>query len=138
MDIIWKLPRDLRLRILPYTYRVQYPLLLRDIENYKETKDTLLKIYHSYWNSEDRDWLINDIFAHANHYKATMYGYVNHFYSIFMRNRRLQTIDSIHRYVDKLGEKDVKTQINIVLGLFNVYERMALVLDLSSNVEYLR
>ena len=134
MDIT-RLPKELRSHILSYTYHTQSPFLLRDIENYKETKDNLLVVYHDYWNSEDRYWLMNDIFAYANHYKATMYGYVDHFYSIFMRNTHLQTMDAIHRYVDKLGEKDVKTQINIVLGLFTVHERTDLVINLSTNLE---
>ena len=36
MEIITKLPVDIRLHILPYTYRVQSKHLLRDIESYKE------------------------------------------------------------------------------------------------------
>jgi len=135
MEIVPRLPKDLQLRILPYTYRVQPPSLLRDIESYKETKDKLLVVYHDYWNSEDRDWLINDMFAYANHYKATMYGYVDHFYSIFKRIPKLQTMDAIDRYVNHLEEKDVKTQINIVLGLFTVYERTDLVIDLSLHLK---
>jgi len=135
MELFAKLPQDIRLRILPYTYQVQNSFLLRDIESYKETKDKLLVVYHDYWNSEDRDWLINDIFAYANHRKATMYGYVNHFYSIFKRNTQLQTIDAIHRYVNHLEKKDVKTQINIVLGLFTIHERTDLVIDLSLHLE---
>jgi len=135
MELFAKLPMDMRLRILPYTYRVQSNHLLRDIESYKQTKETLLSVYHSYWNSEDRDWLINDIFAYANHYKATMYGYVDNFYSVFKRKPQLQTIESIHTYVNHLQKKDVKTQINIVLGLFTVYERTDLVIDLSKILE---
>lgn len=135
MELFTKLPMDLRLRILPYTYQVQPSRLLQDIESYKQTKDTLLRVYHSYWNSEDRDWLINDMFAYANHYKATMYGYVDHFYYIFKRKPHLQTMEAIDRYVNHLQEKDVKTQINIVIGLFTVYERTDLVIDLSLKFE---
>jgi hypothetical protein len=137
MELFAKLPLDLRLRILPYTYTFQSKHLLRDIESYKETKDALLRVYHSYWNSEDRDWLINDMIAYANHYKPTMNGYTYQYYSIFRRNTQLQTMDSIHKYVNRLEEKDVKTQINIVLGLFTVYERTDLVIDLSTTLENL-
>jgi len=135
MELIRRVPNEIRLRILSYTYRPQPPFLLRDIENYKETKDKLLVVYHDYWNSEHRDWLLNDIFSYANHYKASMYGYVDHFYSIFMRKPKLLTKGLIDRYVENLGEKDVKTQINIVLGLFTVYERTDLVIDLSLHLE---
>ena len=44
-------------------------------------------------------------------------------------------MDAIERYVNKLSEKDVKSQINIVLGLFTVHERTDLVIDLSLHLE---
>jgi len=64
-----------------------------------------------------------------------MYGYVDHFYHLFKRNTQLQTMDAIHRYISNLEDKHVNTQINIVLGLFTVYERTDLVIDLSSKLE---
>jgi hypothetical protein len=56
-----------------------------------------------------------------------MYGYVDKFYNIFKRNISLQTQEAIHKYINNLEEKKVKTQINIFLGLLNIYERNDLV-----------
>ena len=72
---------------------------------------------------EDINWLINDIFAYANNYKATMYGYVDHFYNIFLRNKFLLTNTAIDNYVSKLEKKIVSSQINIFLGLLTTKER---------------
>ena len=139
MEWIQRLPKNIRMRIIPYTYQVQPKNLLRDIESYKETHDALFHLYHHYWNDtqpgQEKHWLINDIFAYANHYKATLYGYVDHFYFVFKRNVRLQTMDAIHRYVRKLEEKNVDSQIHVMLGLFTVYERTDLVMDVSSRLE---
>lgn len=138
MEIIARLPKDLRLHILPYTYRLQCKPLLQDIENYKETQDVLLLMYRVYWGEiqpgEDKNWLLNDLFAYANHYKATMYGYVDNIYHIFRRNKRLNTMYEIHRYIRKIEEKPSETQINILLGLFTVHERTDLVIDLTNHL----
>lgn len=134
-DFIQRLPTDIILYIIPYTYNLQNKDLLNDIIHYKESRTLLLEIYYNYWiieaqmqdPEEDLNWLINDIFAYANDDKATMFGYVNHFYNIFKRNIYLQTIDSIHKYVNKLEEKRVQTQINIFLGLLTIDERNGLI-----------
>ena len=142
MDIVAQLPTEIRLRILPYTYKVQPKHLLQDIKHYKDTHDALLKLYHDYWivemqmvTGEEKHWLINDIFSYANHYKATMYGYVDSFYRIFMRNLQIQTMYEIHNYVRILEDKKVDTQINIMLGLFTIQERNHLMKELSSYME---
>jgi hypothetical protein len=76
---------------------------------------------------EDKNWLINDIFAYANNYNATMYGYIDKFYNIFKRNISLQTIEAIDKYINNLEEKKVNTQINIFLGILTSDERNELV-----------
>jgi hypothetical protein len=130
-DFIQRLPSDIILRIIPYTYNLQNKNLLNDIINYKESRSLLLELYHNYWiieaqsqdPEEDINWLINDIFAYANNDKATMYGYVDNFYNIFKRNISLQKIDTIDKYLIDLEKKTVKTQINIFLGLLTITER---------------
>ena len=52
-----------------------------------------------------------------------MYGYVDNFYNIFKRNIYLQTNESIDKYINILEKKNVKTQINIFLGLLTIDER---------------
>jgi len=130
-DFIQKLPIDIILYIIPYTYNLQNKNLLNDIINYKETRNLLLDLYYKYWIIEvqsqdpeqDKNWLINDIIAYANNDKATMYGYVDNFYNIFRRNISLQTNDDIDKYIICLYKKSAKTKINIFLGLLTIDER---------------
>lgn len=126
-----KLPRDVIFHIISYTYNLQEQSLLHDIRHYEHSKKLLLVMYHNYWivglesldADDDKNWLINDIFAYANTYKATMNGYVDNFYDIFKRNVRLQTKNDVDNYVRLLGKKNVLTQINIFLGLLTPPER---------------
>jgi hypothetical protein len=126
-----RLPLDIVLEIIPYTYHLQNKNLLDDIINYNETKILLFELYHKYWiierqsldPEEDKNWLINDIFAYANDYNATMYGYVDKFYHIFKRHLCLQTNEKIYKYVYNLEKKEVIPQINIFLGLLTIKER---------------
>ena len=126
-----RLPFDIVLQIIPYTYHLQNKNLLDDIINYNETKTILFELYHKYWMieresldpEEDKNWLINDIFAYANDYHATMYGYVENFYTIFKRHLCLHSKEEIDKYVYHLEKKEVITQINIFLGLLTVKER---------------
>lgn len=130
-ELIKKLPLDIVLQIIPYTYEVQDKTLLNDIVNYKESKTILLDLYYQFWiienqmtdPEEDKNWLINDIFAYANNYKATMFGYVDHFYNIFLRNKFLLSNIEVENYVYNLTKKDVSRQINIFLGLLTAKER---------------
>lgn len=125
---------DILLHIIPYTYNVQQKTLLNDIENFTEVKTILNNLYHNYWivemqsldQNEDKNWLINDIFAYANNYNAGLGGYIDKFYNIFKRNIYLQTTEDVDKYVNKLEEKDAVTQINIFLGLLTIQERKEL------------
>jgi len=70
-DFIKRLPLDIILQIISYTYNFQNKDLLYDIINYKEIKTLLLEFYHKIWIidiqsqdlEEDKKWLINDIFC---------------------------------------------------------------------------
>jgi len=143
-----RLPMDIVLQIIPYTYSLQNKNVLHDIVNFTETKKTLLKLYHRYWvqNEEEdeyKNWLINDIFAYANDHNATMYGYVDNFYRIFERHvclknqnkNKTQSKEKIDKYVDNLEKESVETQINIFLGLLNVKERNDLVMAAPKMIE---
>jgi hypothetical protein len=129
-NFIKRLPTDIVLQIIPYTYNLQNKDLLNDIINYKKTKSLLLELYYKYWiidnnedEQEDKYWLINDLIGYANNDEATMFGYVDHFYNIFKRNNSLQTNEAVDKYINKLEKKKVETQINIYLGLFTANER---------------
>lgn len=130
-NFIEKLPMDIVLLIIPYTYNLQQKTLLNDIVNYNESKTLLLQKYYNFWTivmqepnpEEYKNWMINDILGYANRYEALMYGYTENFYNIFKRNTFLQTDEDIEKYMGSLTKKDVSTQINIFLGLFHQNER---------------
>jgi hypothetical protein len=130
-ELIKNLPLDIVRLIIPYTYELQDKNLLNDIIHYQESKTTLLGLYHQFWiidnqmsdPEEDINWLINDIFAYANNYKATMYGYIDNFYNIFFRNKFLKSKSEINNYIINLEKKRVSHQINIFLALLTNKER---------------
>jgi hypothetical protein len=134
---IQKLPLDIVLQIIPYTYNLQDKILLNDIVNYNESKKILQELYYNFWiieaqsldPEEDKNWLINDIFGYANNNNALMFGYVEKFYNIFLRNIFLRSNEDIERYVQYLENKEVKSQINIFLGLLTIKERNDIVSD---------
>lgn len=141
-DFIKRLPTDIILQIIPYTYNLQNKNLLNDIINYKKIKSLLLELYHKYWiidnhqeEQEDKYWLINDIVGYANNDKATMFGYVDHFYNILKRNISLKTNEAVDIYINKLEEKKVDTQINIYLGLLTANERKDLITNFYKIIE---
>lgn len=121
---IHKLPKEIVYKILFYTHNIQPTSLLKDIRNITSTKLLLTDIYSNYWEDDNNDWLINDIFAYANNYHATMYGYVPHFYNIFLRNVSLNNNNDVNKYLIILQRKHVTSQINILLGLYTNEERV--------------
>jgi hypothetical protein len=138
MDVLMnRLPKDIVLHIIPYTYQLQNKNLLEDIVNFTESRKILFELYHKYWiigmqyhdPNEDKYWLINDIHAYANNYKATMYGYLDKFYNIFKRNKYLKTNEDIDNYVSNLEKKDVSSQINVFLGLLTIKERNNIIIE---------
>ena len=133
-ELITKLPLDIILYIIPYTYHLQNKDLLTDIKSYTETKTLLSNYYYNYWiifmqsqELQDKYWLINDLFAYANNYNPTMYGYDEQFYNIFKRNTFLQSNEDINRYILNLEKKDVCSQINVFLGMLTPEQRNDLI-----------
>lgn len=128
-----KLPLDVVLHIIPYTYKVQNKDLLHDIVSYAKSKTKLLQLYYQLWHTELQmedpnesiNWLINDIYAYTNSYNAIMYGYIPEFYNIIRRNRFLteKTDEELLVYINNLNTKSAITQINIFLGLFTSSEK---------------
>jgi hypothetical protein len=128
--LIVELPQDIIDIIISYTYNLQNKELLDDIQDYTKSKKVLFHNYYDYWISyineeepEDKYWLINDLISYTNNHKATMYGYTNNFYDIFYRNILLKTNEDVDKYIINLDDKNVNSQINIVLGLLTKQER---------------
>lgn len=129
-ELISKLPMDIIHHIIPYTYNFQNKDLLDDIKSYSESKTILSNYYYNYWiifiqsqEPQDKYWLVNDLFAYANSYNPSMYGYVESFYNIFKRNTFLQSDEDIDRYILNLEKKDVTSQINVFLGMLTPEQR---------------
>lgn len=125
------LPMDIINHILPYTYSIQSPELLDDIRSYYITKESIEKIYFNIWFDEyfvddkvDKCWLINDLFAFANDYNATIFGFVDSFYDIFSRNIMLKKdLQKINNFIRLIENNNIEKQINIFWGLFTPEER---------------
>jgi hypothetical protein len=133
-ELIERLPLDIVLQIIPYTYHLQNKDLLDDIKSYTETKTLLFNNYYNYWiifiqsqEPQDKYWLVNDLFAYTNNYNPTMNGYVEQFYNIFKRNIFLQGNQDIDRYILNLEKKHVNSQINVFLGMLTPNERSELI-----------
>jgi hypothetical protein len=120
---IERMPREIINLILFYTYSFQPKCLTEDIKSIYDVKKDLLVMYRYHWQDECNDWLINDIFAYANGYNATMYGYIDKFYYIFLRHVGLKNRLHVEKYIGYMRIKNVISQINIFLGLMDVEER---------------
>jgi len=125
------LPMDIIHQIIPYTYSVQSKELLEDIRSYYDTKKSIEKIYFNIYFDDffvddkvDKSWLINDLFAFANDYNPTLFGFVDSFYDIFSRNRMLKKdFQKINNFIRLLENDNIEKKINIFWGLFTPEER---------------
>jgi hypothetical protein len=125
-----KLPKELIYIILSYTHQPQSKELTKDIRNYYESKKILLQIHHNYWificqqnTPADKEWIINYLYRYSNENTATMNGYVDEFYKLFFRKFNMLTKEQVNKYITKLDNKSLDTQINIFWGLLNFKER---------------
>jgi len=145
-QIFSRLPIYLILKILSYTYNTQDKILLEDIQNYHSTKYTVNHMYNKFWiknnpfpiqyrsNTEDIDWLANDMCNFLNQNIPTMQRYTDKFYKFFQRNPLLNTKTKIDKYInfhfnndfimnEKQRQIHIRSQVNIFWGLFTKEER---------------
>jgi hypothetical protein len=138
-EFIQKLPMDIVLQIIPYTYNLQNKNLLCDIINYNQTKNKLLELYKYFWTKEIQSeeseeykyWLKRDLFIYANNYNLR--GYDEKFYKILARNIFLQSEKSIDTYITNLHKKELSIQINVLLALLNIDERNELLIYMNDS-----
>jgi len=142
-ELVQRLPKEVIERIISYTYEFQDKQMLEDIRNFIETRKTILTLYRTFWidtwddiEPEDKNWLINDLYAYANNYKASMYGYVDNFYNIFKRNFLLKqkTDTDIDKSIRIIERSPVNRQINIFLGLFFPKERNDIIIFITNMI----
>lgn len=134
-SFIDKLPIDIVMKIISYTYNFQNKELLDDVKNYTRIKKELFSLYYNFWIIEwdeaifsDSEWLINDIQGYVNNFEATMYGYVTKHYNIFKRFISLKTNNDVDKYTKYLDNQPILTQINIYLALLTPMERNEIIL----------
>jgi hypothetical protein len=125
-----RLPLDIVKIIISYSHSYQSPVLLEDIRSFHKDKNKLLDIYYRLfveeWNDpqpEDRAWLANDLIRYINDSIPTMQVYTEKCYSLFYRNPFLNSTEKVERYLILLDEKELDSQINILLGLLLPHER---------------
>jgi len=127
MDIIKKLPEEIRQYILTFTYEPQPFVLLNDIRDYTRTRPIIQDWYihqfaFEYPNAEN-DWLYNDLIGFCNEDRALIFGYRERYFEIFSRifllknktPEQLLPYCSIFRYSAKTN--------NVIWGIFTIEER---------------
>ena len=122
-------PKEIIYLIMSYTINPQ-PILLRDdIKNYYTSKIIISELYYQRWiESEDKNWLINDIIAYINDFQPTMYGYSNRFFNLWLRNRMIINGNDVNIYYNLLEKKSVESQINLFWGILTPIERTEIIL----------
>jgi hypothetical protein len=142
-ELVQRLPKEIIYIIISYTYKFQDKQMLEDIKNFIETRKTILTLYRTFWidtwnefELEDKNWLVNDLHAYANNYKASMYGYVDNFYNIFKRNFLLKqkTDEELDNSIRIIERTPVNRQINFFLGLFFPKERNDVIIFITNMI----
>ena len=152
VDYIQQMPTDIVRIISSLYYSPQPPELMKEIRDYKHSMDEIIKMYKRAFlvDIEVYEWLINDIWAWANHHEPTMHGHEDHFYKLWERmekwwpklmkpvyaeypiknKRRLVSWYRIDSYVSRYFEKKpVKIQVRLFWGLLNCEERREFIIS---------
>ena len=125
------LPLEIIHIILKYLRQPQSSILLKDISHFSKTMTMITNIYYDKWiikrqskESEDINWLENDLILYANEYAPTGVGMQPKFKEILSRfcnvKKASQYIFNNYAYSNNLT---AKTRANILWGLFTPVER---------------
>jgi len=141
-----KLPKEIQLIILSYTYSPQPKYLINDIKHFLLSRELIQRMYYHYWEiyfeyepEADQNWLDNDLVGYMNDNQATMRGYTKKMYTILQRsfyiqhNLRKMCIDKITPSNEKMvkslvkcmiyPKKSIRSSNNILWGLLTTEER---------------
>ena len=139
-DIISKLPENIKLHILSYTYLPQPKSLLLDIKSYLSTHSMIHKYYYyeiRAWpiNSDEEsklNWLFYNLLLHSNNNIPVRNGYVDYFYFILYRHYMLQnkSRQDVDIVVSRMNNKNITTRINILWGLYKPLERIQFITNI--------
>jgi len=133
-----QLPRELVDYIITLTYKPQPRDLLLDIKNYYITRQKIKHFYSitmkSFNESEDEavGWVVNSLLNEINSNLPMILGFSKQMEEILLRSNLISTPEDIDLYFFILLKKPVMTQLNIILGLLNPYERNLLDYSLSA------
>jgi len=128
-----RLPEEILHRIQSYSYSPQNPQLLDDIRNFTQTRNILFMLYREMFNEWEQEddieveyglWIVNDIIRFMNSDHATLLGYVDNFYHIFLRTYQLHTETQVYNYISILQNKPLMNQINTFWGILTPDERL--------------
>ena len=125
------LPLEIIHIILKYLRQPQSSILLKDISHFSKTMTMITNIYYDKWiikrqskESEDINWLENDLILYANEYAPTGVGMQPKFKEILSRfcnvKKASQYIFNNYAYSNNLT---AKTRANILWCLFTPAER---------------
>ena len=112
-DLILNLPLDIIHYILPFTYKPQSDVLLKDIRTFTKYKIMISCLYEKKYHDfifiqkkADKYWLVSDVLHYIKNYKWDYYKRCVYMYSEFTYNK-----------------KDICSQFNIFWGFLSSEER---------------
>jgi len=119
MNLIQKLPEDIKLRIIPYTYLIQPKQLLQDIIHYTQSFKKITTLYkQSFW--------IYPLWGFF--FDITLYVQKNH--HIWNRG-----IKKKNHYSQLMYSKNKKKWVNILWGLLTIKERTLFIQNVKTEIK---
>ena len=127
------LPFDIINYIILFAITKQKKELLIDIIDYHNSKILILDsyTYNNYFVVTYEDELLNNLFKYTNNEKTNIIDFDEKFYDIWSRLYGLNK-NNIKEFINKLGYKNINTQINCFLGILLPEERKEF---LTKNIE---
>ena len=133
MNLLHHLPNEIiRECIMPYTYNPQCSELCEDIKDYHFIRSYLGLLYKIRYpdDSEDKEWLSNDINRFLNRDSATMFGIEEYYIDKIRRLCMLEqkSSESVIDFIVRLQSfYNISSEVNIKLAVLKPKERKELV-----------